>query len=81
MKWRYPDIYNHFQKEGQDFNKIFDSICDLVAKTFLAVDDKFADSLNSVPCHRNNAFELFGFDILLDEDLKPWLIEVCKLIN
>ena len=23
-----------------------------------------------------NSFELFGFDVLVDEDLRPWLIEV-----
>lgn len=34
------------------------------------------DSIKKLGLDRNNCFDLFGFDILIDSNLKPWLIEV-----
>ena len=43
---------------------------DIVIDTFLAVKN----SVN--PNHRKNTFELFGYDFMIDEDFRVWLIEV-----
>lgn len=43
---------------------------DLIIDTMLSVKDK----LN--PNKREGCFELFGFDFLVDEDFRVWLIEV-----
>lgn len=43
---------------------------DIVIDTFLAVKS----SVN--PNHRKNTFELFGYDFMVDEDFRVWLIEV-----
>jgi hypothetical protein len=32
--------------------------------------------MKKMQLHRNNCFEVFGYDILLDSELKPWLLEV-----
>jgi hypothetical protein len=35
-----------------------------------------ANSRKLDPNRRQCSFEIFGYDFMLDEDLKPWLIEV-----
>ena len=45
-------------------------IKDIILDVFLSVRTKMN------PNNRKNVFELFGFDFLLDEDFRVWLIEV-----
>ena len=75
-KWLFSALLNHLQEQHRDTTKLLEDIHDLVAKTLIAVEpDVSLGFRNNVP-YRWNCFEMFGFDVLLDQNLKPWLLEV-----
>eukprot|EP00831_Metopus_contortus_P051958 TRINITY_DN43617_c0_g1_i1.p2 TRINITY_DN43617_c0_g1~~TRINITY_DN43617_c0_g1_i1.p2 ORF type:complete len:266 (+),score=41.56 TRINITY_DN43617_c0_g1_i1:169-966(+) len=67
------EVLKEFLKEKGNINFETDILCrmkDLMIDTFLSVKAE----LN--PSKRKNCFELLGFDFLIDEDMRVWLIEV-----
>merc|ERR1719228_1082751 len=75
-KWTLKSLWRHFDEEGIDHSEIWEKIKDLIVKTIISAENSMATLFQQNVGSRYSCYELFGFDILLDSRLKPWLIEV-----
>lgn len=57
-------------------NLLWSRIYDVILKTVLAGEHHVLQAMKKNAMHRTNCFEILGFDVLIDSDLKPWLLEV-----
>lgn len=75
-KWALKALWQYLGSKGVNTTLIWEKIKDIVIKTLIA-SEPYVHSLMKMhlktpySCH-----ELFGFDIMLDENLKPWILEV-----
>ncbi|XP_060732719.1 tubulin polyglutamylase TTLL4 [Tachysurus vachellii] len=75
-KWALKALWQYLDSKGIITSLIWEKIKDMVIKTIIA-SDPYVNKLvkknvrSPYSCH-----ELFGFDIMLDENLKPWVLEV-----
>jgi len=75
-KWSLSAFLKHLKANNIDTVQLMQSIEDVIIKSILSVEFPVNSASKMFVPHRNNCFELYGFDILIDSDLKPWLIEV-----
>ena len=69
-KWYFREmkIYLMSKYSEEKVNKMFDDIQDIILKCFKAVQNVIAKD--------KHCFEMYGYDILIDENLRPWLLEI-----
>uniref|UniRef100_A0A8C5J8P8 Tubulin tyrosine ligase like 4 n=1 Tax=Junco hyemalis TaxID=40217 RepID=A0A8C5J8P8_JUNHY len=75
-KWALKALWGYLTQKGVNCEAIWEKIKDIVIKTIIA-SEPYVNSLVKMYVRRPYCcHELFGFDIMLDENLKPWILEV-----
>lgn len=89
-KWSLQELREFFKTEGLDYELMMLRIEDLIIKTLIAVEPvivsawhegaNFAGSSSAQPLRgvgpNQTCFEIYGFDVIIDQALEPWLLEV-----
>jgi len=90
-KWGLDDLREYLASTGQDYDVMMAHIEDLIIKTLVATEPAIVNTWHQGANYstrgtaaqhfaqlgpNQTCFELFGFDVMVDADLKPWLLEV-----
>lgn len=75
-KWSMTALRRRLHEMNIDVEALWEDIHELVLKTLISVESTVVPGLKTFVPHVGNCFELLGFDVLISEDLKPWLVEV-----
>ena len=75
-KWNFHTYRNYLKKQNIDADLIFEKIKDIVIKTIISGQKKIVNTTKELNLDDINMFNLFGFDIFINNYLDPYLLEV-----
>lgn len=75
-KWTLKSLWSYLANRGIRTDLLWDALRNLVLRTILAGENSINNMIKMNVESKYSCFELFGFDVLLDSELIPWLLEV-----
>ena len=75
FKWSLSQLREEYKKMGISYEEVFKNIKAVCIKTLMAVEPQITTAMRASKT-RGNCFEIYGFDVLIDAKLRPWLLEV-----
>ena len=75
--WILATYKKHLLKNGINFDsQILPKIKDNIVKTFVSILEKSSEKFNSYHFGVDSLYQLYGLDILIDSNFKPWIMEL-----
>ena len=77
-KWTLTSLKQYFEEHDINSELLFGKIDDIIIKTLISCENNLLSAISKYCSFQENCFELYGFDILIDDNLNCWLME-CNL--
>ncbi|XP_076042393.1 tubulin polyglutamylase ttll-4-like isoform X2 [Oratosquilla oratoria] len=75
-KWTLRALWGYLKAKGIDTQGLWNRIADMVIKSIISGEHDIVARTRLNVRSRYSCQELFGFDVMVDEKLRPWLLEV-----